>query len=433
MGCIFRRWLVLALASLGAATFAAAQDLYALPPLPNRIIEPTFFGTHLHALVLRGRVQDPPQVTPFPTGLVGAVRLWDSAVRWAETELEDGRFEFARLDTYVNTSRANGAEVLLTLGSTPRWASARPDEPCSYGFGCAAEPANISHWERYVQTLARRYKGRVGTYEVWNEPHPGQRFEGHRGFFAGDMATLLDLARRAHTMLRREDPQAVLLTPGFVNRLPILERYLAQGGTQWAQGLAYHLYASGDKQLLEQLRELRAVLARQGVSHWPIVDTESSFDRADPQKAASPGALVRDDYNTAALQMRAFILKAFAGVQATYYHGWDNGHSGMVDRQLKPTASYAPYVAVRQWLVGAQVLGCASLNADVVRCVASQQGQRVWLLWRKEPGPALSVPLDLSVSPTAWQEAGGAKVQVTQSLRSVSVGSMPVAVWWPAS
>jgi Glycosyl hydrolase family 10 len=420
---------------------ATEPDLYALPALPNRVIEPAFFGTHVHNLVLRGRVQDPPQPTPFPADLVGAVRLWDSVVRWAEIEPENGRFVFDRLDTYVNGSLSNNARVLLTLGSTPCWASARSDEPCSYGFGCAAEPANLAHWDRYVQTLARRYKGRVSAYEVWNEPHPGQRFEGHRGFFSGDMAALLELARRAHTVLQQEDPQALLLTPGFVNRLPLLERYLAQGGKQWAQALAYHLYASGDRQLLEQLRELRAILARQGVAQWPIFDTESSFDRADSaalQKAVSTGTPVRDDHSTAALHVRALILKAFAGVQASYHHGWDNGHSGMVDRELKPTASYAPYVAVRKWLLGVRPQGCASYGAELVRCVATQQGQRVWLVWRKEPGPAVVLPLDSGVSPPgwlAWQQAGAAKVQSVREggPAQITVGFMPVAVWWPTS
>jgi hypothetical protein len=436
------RWLVLAGWLHGALHVQAfAQDPYALPPLPGHVVDEHFFGTHLHALVLRGRVQEPPQATPFPNGLVGAVRLWDSAVRWAEVEPQDGRFVFERMDAYVNTSIRNGARVVLTLGSTPRWASARPDEPCSYGFGCSAEPANMAHWDRYVQTLAQRYKGRIFAYEVWNEPHPGQRFEGHRGFFTGDLPTLIELSRRTHQVLRREDPQSLLLTPGFVNRLPLLERYLAEGGAQWAQGLAYHLYASGDRQLLDQLRTLRGILARQGLSHWPLYNTESSFDRSDPKQPATPQAPWRDDASTAALHVRSLILGAFAGAKGWFHHSWDRAESGMVDRQLQPTATHGPYVAVRQWLLGMQPAGCSSFTPEVARCVGMHEGRPVWLLWRMAPGPAIDLMLDAPGSLLAWQEAGQKRVSVGTESRPaaagkaghrISVGYMPVAVWWSA-
>jgi Glycosyl hydrolase family 10 len=413
----------------------SAEVLYRLPPLPGREIDLSYFGTHLHAFVLRGRVQDPPQATPFPVGQVGAIRLWDSVTRWGEVEPESGRFVFDRVDKYVDAAARHGASVLFTLGSTPRWASARPDEPCSYGFGCAAEPADMAHWERYIQTLARRYKGKVAYYEVWNEPHPGQVFQGHRGFYTGNLASLVELARRAKKVLSVEDPQAVLLTPGFVNRLPLLERYLAEGGAQWAQGLAYHLYASGDRQFLEQLRELRAILARQGVSHWPILNTESGFDRVDPLHPAPPGFQPRDANTAAALHARVLILGAFAGLKASYQHGWDNGASGMVTRDLKPTPTLAAHTDVLGFLLGVKPLGCALLTgaaAGVVRCEGqlpkSKGEQQVQLMWLAAAGPEVWVPLDPRAH-TAQTAGAGAPAPVKAG---VLVGFAPVAVWLAA-
>ena len=113
----------------------------------------------------------------------------------------------------------NGASVLMVLGSPPRWASARPDEPGPYGPGCAAEPANLDDWDRYVSAVVRRYKGRITTYELWNEPYfsdiPTDRDQ-PGAFFSGSVATMVNLARRTRAVLDRDDPKAVLLTPGFV-------------------------------------------------------------------------------------------------------------------------------------------------------------------------------------------------------------------------
>jgi Cellulase (glycosyl hydrolase family 5) len=425
-------WLASASALLALAGSAVAQDPFDIAPLSaGQRIGPEYFGIHVHNLVLRGRVQDPPQPTPFPTGQAGALRLWDSVTRWAEVQPERDRWALDRLDHYLDTATANGAQVILTLGSTPRWASARPDEPCSYGFGCAAEPADLADWDRYVETLARRYRGRIAWYEVWNEPHPGERFEGHRGFYTGDLATLLALAQRARVALARVDPAARLLTPGFTNRLPLLDRYLGAGGAALADGLAYHLYARSDQHLVAQVRSLRSIMARHGVAHWPLLNTESSYDRWAPWEQRPPSVPVRDGDTAAALHVRAMILGAFLGVEGWYLHGWDNETSGAVDRDLRPTALMAPYLAVRGWLLGLRPMGCRSLDTGLVRCDGKKQGRRLVLLWRPPPDD----------TPRGWTPAAGEAVERIEGVDGqrrvalageappVVVGPMPVAVW----
>ena len=62
----------------------------------------------------------------WPQAPVGAVRLWDSGVTWREIETIPGVFDFSRLDAQVDTARANGADVLLVLGQTPRFHATKP-------------------------------------------------------------------------------------------------------------------------------------------------------------------------------------------------------------------------------------------------------------------------------------------------------------------
>jgi len=415
--------MLLTLVLLAMTRSAVAQDPFAIPPLPEgQAVPARYFGIHIHNLMLRGRVQDPPQPTPFPSGWAGGLRLWDAATRWAELQPERDQWVFERLDRYVATAEANGAQIILTLGSTPRWASARPDEPCSYGFGCSAEPADMADWTRYIERVASRYRGRIAYYEVWNEPHPGERFAGHRGFFTGDMATLLRLATEARTVLSRVDPQAQLLSPAFTNRLPVLDAYLAAGGAALADGLAYHLYGRDDRHILSQVRSLRQIMARHGLADRPLLNTESSFDRHPPL----------DGDTAAALHVRVMVLGAFLGVEAWYLHGWDNEDNGAVDRQLRPTPLMGPYQQVHRWLLGLQPRGCRSLSPSMVRCDGQRGDERVALLWQHQAMAA----------PEAWSPGPGEQVlRVEASGPGLpapglpqagpwSIGRFPVAVWW---
>lgn len=128
-----RRPLVLSslAALLPVAGAAATSPITLVPPEADARFERAYFGIHVHN---DGAQRNWPDIP------IGALRLWDADVGWAYLEREEGRFDFRRLDEYVDWAAQRGVEVLLTLGVTPPWASARPAEPGAYGLGTAAEP-----------------------------------------------------------------------------------------------------------------------------------------------------------------------------------------------------------------------------------------------------------------------------------------------------
>lgn len=144
-----KKWGVLVLAALqlawigmpGTATGSRAHKKTLSQPQP-RVIGADLFGIHFHRLQLLPNEQAVPTAWP-PLGF-GMLRLWDSRTRWADIEPTRGDWRFNRLDYYVNEAAARGVKVLYTLGSTPQWASARPEEGCSYyPNGCSAEPRSM--------------------------------------------------------------------------------------------------------------------------------------------------------------------------------------------------------------------------------------------------------------------------------------------------
>ena len=406
---------------------AAGADLYDIAPAtPARVVGPQYFGTHFHRLL---PVSDSGErATPWPAGQIGALRLWDSSTRWSDLEPSRGSFRFDRLDAYVARAQDEGASLLMVLGSAPRWAAARPDEPGPYGPGSASEPADLEDWDRYVAALARRYKGRVEAYELWNEPYfsdlPADRNQA-TAFFTGSVASMVELARRARAVLDREDPKAVLLTPGFVGGVQRFDMFLRAGGGRHVGGVAYHYYVDDDREFIKLHRDIRAVMTRHGLSWLPLYNTESGF--------ASQG----DGADAAGLLAHSMVLGAFLGIDRFYQYAWDNGRSGMVlPLTLQPTPSAAAFAAVRRWLVGTTLLGCHLEPAGTVRCEGARNGENLLIAWRAEGNSTIAMRLPASAQMIAAEHAVDRKQLI--NLRAVLdsgvvAGTDPVAVWWRPS
>ena len=414
---------------------AAGADLFDIDAsTPARVLDARYFGTHLHRLV---PVAEPsPRTTPWPAGQIGALRLWDTTTRWADLEPVPGAFRFERLDAYVSAAQARQASLLMVLGSAPRWASARPNEPGPYGPGSAAEPVRLDDWDRYVSAIARRYKGRIKEYELWNEPYfsdlPADR--GHPGaFFTGSVATMVELARRTRAALDREDPQAVLLTPGFVGGVQRFEMFLSAGGARYVGGVAHHYYADGDREFIKLHRDIRAVMARHGISHLPLYNTESGFAARDDDPPVADGAALPDRALAAALLSRSMLLGAFLGIDRFYQYAWDNGRSGMLmAHTLVPTPSRQAFAAVRRWLLGTTLQGCRMASADTVQCAGTRDGVRLLVAWRTTPGPRATLQLPAFARVHSVEHAIEPAEAVTPAAAAagIAIGPVPVAVWW---
>jgi len=434
------RWrgrLALAGSLLGFAWHSATgADLYDIrAATPARVLDAQYFGTHLHRLLPIG--EPGLRATPWPAGQIDSLRLWDSSTRWADLEPVRGTFRFERLDAYVAQALAHGATPLMVLGSPPRWASARPFEPGPYGPGSAAEPASLDDWERYVSALARRYKGRIKTYELWNEPYfsdlPADR--GHpSAFFTGSVEKMVELARRARAVLDREDPQALLLTPGFVGGVQRFEMFLQAGGGRYVGGVAYHFYAADDRGFIQLHHDVRAVMARHGLSGLPLYNTESGFAARNDEVNHSGSEARPDRATAAALLARSMLLGAFLGIDRFYQYAWDNGYSGMLrPASLAVTPSAAAFAAVRSWLLGTTLQGCRAEPGGAVACQGTRGDARVLIAWRAGGNGSSTLRLPAHARPIAAEHAVDRLATIDlQAVRDsgLVLGADPVALWW---
>jgi len=317
----------------------------------------------------------------------GNVRLWDAGTRWADIAPKAGIWNFDRMGTFVHTANQHGAEVLYTLGSTPQWASERPDEPCPYGKGCGAEPVRMAHWEEYVRRVAQRYGNRISAYELWNEPNflDFSRDVGKPGFYTGSVANMVEMARIARQVLDTAAPSARLCTPGFVNGPDRLDKFLADGGAQYVQAVCYHFYAEGSEHFIKQVNEVRAIMKRNGVAHLPLWNTETGVDTLVPGDPPSGiAALSREEAVARLSQM--LILGAASGIDRFYYYAWDNTRSGMVSPEGRTLAGHDAILKLQSWLLGAQFKGCHSAN-QLILCEALKAKKKYAFVWTSKPTP----------------------------------------------
>ena len=87
---------------------------------------------------------------------------------WARCEPEPGKFDFGWLDKVIDYACAQGLNVLLeTSYGNPVYPGAGGWD---LGAGFPTSKEGLEAWDRWVETLASRYKGKVRDWAMWNEP-----------------------------------------------------------------------------------------------------------------------------------------------------------------------------------------------------------------------------------------------------------------------
>ncbi|MBV8123634.1 MAG: hypothetical protein JOY60_00030 [Burkholderiaceae bacterium] len=394
-------------------------------------LDGSYFGVHIHRLVpLPGE-----RASPWPESAgFGVLRLWDSGTAWFDIQNAPGAWHFDRLDASVDAAQQHHAKVLLTLGGTPKWASARPDEPCPYGHACAAEPLHLEDWRAYVMALAQRYRHRISAYELWNEPNLRDlpRDRNQPGFYTGDVKSLVEMARIAREVLNAQVPGTALCTPGFVGGLDRLSLFLRSGGAPYVDAVCYHFYAHDDRHFVEQIAGVRAAMKAAGVGHLPIWNTETGVDAPAPGRM--PSEFSAPSESAAAARLLQFeILGAAAGIAQFDFYAWDNGMTGVVDAEGREKPAAELMARAHRALRGSQLGPCRLVDDDIRLCEAHQGGELQWWLWRGQVAPRaqlLDSPPDRILGAVLSTQGAASYRMVDARHVSVVVGASPVRISW---
>lgn len=340
-----------------------------------------YFGLHIHRA---------DEGTPWPNVPFGSWRLWDAHVSWAQLEPKKGQWDFSRLDRYVAMAGITKVDILLPLAMTPKWASARPEEPSAYQLGNVAEPKNLADWTDYVAEVGKRYKGKIFYYEIWNEPSD-------KTHYSGDIPTLVKLTCEAKRVLKGIDPAIKIVSPasaGGGRHIEYLDRFLAAGGAGCIDIVAHHFYLfkSPPEAMVPLIRAVKKVMAANRVGHLPLWNTETGYwieskDQIEIPATFSRGGwkmLERDkeagDYIT-----KALLLARAEGIDRFYWYAWDNRIMGLIEpKQGTPKPAVGDLAELLRKLVGATQLRCFEEYASWRCSFLGSDGEPHTYSWDKE-------------------------------------------------
>jgi hypothetical protein len=362
-------FLIIFVASLGSA---ATTELQA----PKLVIPASYFGLHIHHLAY-------PIPTPWPNVPVPQWRLWDAVVTWPDIEPSNGQWRFEKLDGYVSQAQQHGTGLLMTLGGSPTWASARPQLKSSYSPGFTAEPADIEDWRVYVRTLVSRYKGRIQAYEIWNEPNWTE-------YWSGSTDQMVTLTKEAYQIIHSIDPNALVVSPSAAaaNGVSWLTEFLKKGGGQYVDVIAFHFYVtSSPEDMLPLIQQVQKLLAENGLANKPVWNTETGW---------LPPAKFDSDELAAGFLARAYILSWAAGVQRFYWYAWDNQYVALTTyRENTRTVTPAghAYGTIQNWLVGTSMKGCTESADHTWICQLSRNGKNQWIVWNGQGSHKFDIPV----------------------------------------
>jgi hypothetical protein len=331
---------------------------------PAAEIPTAFFGMHIHRAA---------STTPWPSAPVAEWRLWDAYVAWPNLQPTKNQWRFEMLDRYVALAQQHGVGLLLPLGLSPAWASARPLEKSTYQPGFAAEPRDITDWRTYVHTVAQRYKGKIEAYEIWNEPNLKQ-------FWTGNVDQMLELTRQASEIIHSIDPHALIVSPSATQDAGTqwLAEFLAKGGGNFVDVIGYHFYVSPQppEATVPLVAAVRHVMEKTGVGNKPLWNTEIGWSSPKPFPSQELAA---------AYLLRAYVMNWAAGVQRVYWYAWDNHGWVTIETTEKDNITLTPagtaYGAASRWLAGARMRSCAAGSDQTWTCELERAGNLQRLIW----------------------------------------------------
>jgi hypothetical protein len=211
---------------------------------------------------------------------------------WSEIEAAPGTYDFSRVDRVLAAARGRGLSVLLVLGSTASWA--RP-AGADWNHGPDTDAARAG-FTAFATAAARRYRGSVQAYEIWNEPNlPGSWAP------APDPRAYLDLLAGAYRAIHDADPDATVIAGGTgggstgVDTVAWYRELYAGGLRDVNDGIAVHPYPDApivDSGELAKARRVRALMDASGDADTLLWGTETGAPTGGTPSIAEVGQAV---------------------------------------------------------------------------------------------------------------------------------------------
>lgn len=220
---------------------------------------------------------DPPDQIASEIRLMreAGVEWLRSPLRWSWIEPQRDVYRWERVDGIVAAVHDAGLHLLAVLGGTPTWASGidvrtLPRRSLRDAFA----PSSTDDLAEHVASVARRYRGLIDAYEIFNEPNSD-----HHWMPQPDPARYVELLCASYEAVKQADPHALVVVGGLngnglslgwepASGRDFLKAIYARGGGRCFDVMAIHPYAHPVEDGLAVLQSwvdaTRSYMAEQG-------------------------------------------------------------------------------------------------------------------------------------------------------------------------
>jgi len=116
-------------------------------------------------------------------------------------------YDWGEADWQVARIKKLGARIVMLCGYIPGWVKFNPHD-----YTKEELKIFLAHYQKYMAALVRRYSREVDYWEIWNEP---ELFWFSNKVGSKETEVLYRIIKIANSVIRKEDPTAMILTPGF--------------------------------------------------------------------------------------------------------------------------------------------------------------------------------------------------------------------------
>lgn len=364
---------------IGLSVGVAAVALCAASALLPRRQTPTIkYGMH----TLHGDGTELSLVADAGFDWVVQLFSWREIARWRHS------YNWVHPDAVVRGAQYYGLNVVARLDQHPRWARTQPAEN--------GPPDDLNDYGDFVYHVARRYKGQIRAYIIWNEPNLAIEWGGQ----PPDPVAYVEMLKLAYARIKEADPDALVVSAGLAptndqsdealdDRVYLQAMYDA-GAKDCFDVLGAHVYGfayppddphgahSGLN--LARVQDLRRIMEDHHDQDKPIWATESGWTTTPTE--------VHDWQTVTGEQQAAYLVGAFRRAQQEWpwlelLAVWNTGYGlpleddragyGLVEPggELKPA-----YVALRDMPKRGTFLSLTAISETCLDAVAATRPQK---------------------------------------------------------
>ena len=129
------------------------------------------------------------------------------AIAWRDIEgIEKGAYDWNRTDRLVRAVRRAKVNLMVRIDHQPFWSQSPGVEPLEN-----APPENLQDYGDFCHAMAKRYRGKIRAYQVWNEPNLAREW----GNQLPDPARYVELLQVCYLGIKTADPEALVISAGM--------------------------------------------------------------------------------------------------------------------------------------------------------------------------------------------------------------------------